>query len=45
MYFDYSIIDIHTHLRNDDDIERHTKIAKASGIDVVVVSSTLLWFS
>lgn len=34
MYFDYPIIDIHTHLRND--IPKHTKIAKESGIDVVV---------
>lgn len=34
MYFDYPIIDLHTHLRND--ITRHTKIAKQSGIDVVV---------
>jgi len=34
MYFDYPIIDIHTHLRND--ISKHTKIAKESGIDVVV---------
>jgi len=34
MYFNYPIIDIHTHLRND--IPKHTKIAKESGIDVVV---------
>lgn len=34
MKFDYPIIDLHTHLRND--IPRHTKIAKESGIDVVV---------
>lgn len=34
MHFDYPIIDIHTHLRND--ILKHTKIAKESGIDVVV---------
>ncbi len=34
MRFDYPIIDIHTHLRNN--IEGHTEIAKASGIDAVV---------
>jgi dihydroorotase len=34
MQFNYPIIDIHTHLRND--IPKHTKIAKESGIDVVV---------
>lgn len=34
MYLDYLIIDTHTHLRND--IPKHTKIAKESGIDVVV---------
>lgn len=34
MYLNYPIIDIHTHLRND--IPGHTKIAKKSGIDVVV---------
>ncbi len=33
-YFDYPIIDIHTHLRND--IPKHTKVAKENGIDVVV---------
>lgn len=36
MRFNYPIIDIHVHLRSDKDIEKHTKIAKASGIDVVV---------
>lgn len=34
MYFDYPIIDIHTHLRND--IPEHTKLAKENGIEVVV---------
>lgn len=34
MNFNFPIIDIHTHLRND--IPKHTKIAKESGIDVVV---------
>lgn len=34
MKLDYPIIDFHTHLRND--IPGHTKIAKESGIDVVV---------
>ena len=34
MKFDYPVIDLHTHLRND--IARHTKIAKESGITVVV---------
>lgn len=34
MKFDYPVIDLHTHLRND--IPRHTEIAKKSGIDVVV---------
>lgn len=34
MNFNFPIIDIHTHLRND--IPRHTKIAKESGISVVV---------
>lgn len=34
MFFDYSIIDLHTHLRNN--IAKHTKIAKESGISVVV---------
>ncbi|MBU4298459.1 hypothetical protein KJ636_00215, partial [Patescibacteria group bacterium] len=34
MKFDYPVIDIHTHLRQD--IPKHTKIAKESGIDVVV---------
>lgn len=34
MYFDYPIIDIHTHLRND--IPKHTKLAKGSGIAAVV---------
>jgi len=34
MQFNYPIIDIHIHLRND--IRKHTKIAKESGIDVVV---------
>jgi len=34
MFRGYSIIDLHTHLRND--IPGHTKIAKESGIDVVV---------
>ena len=34
MYFDYPIIDIHTHLR--DDITKHTRIAKESGIDMLV---------
>ena len=33
-YFGYPIIDLHTHLRND--IARHTKIAKESGIDIVI---------
>lgn len=32
--FNYPIIDLHTHLRGD--IAKHTKIAKESGIDVVV---------
>ena len=34
MNFNFPIIDIHTHLRND--IPKHTKIAKESGISVVV---------
>jgi len=34
MQFNYPIIDIHTHLRND--IPKHTRIAKESGIDIVV---------
>jgi len=34
MYFGYPVIDIHTHLRND--IAKHTRIAKASGIDALV---------
>ncbi|GAH51275.1 unnamed protein product, partial [marine sediment metagenome] len=34
MFKGYSIIDLHTHLRND--IPKHTKTAKESGIDVVV---------
>ena len=34
MFKGYPIIDLHTHLRND--IPGHTKIAKESGIDVVV---------
>ena len=34
MKLDYPIIDLHAHLRGD--IARHTKIAKESGIDVVV---------
>lgn len=34
MKFNYPVIDLHTHLRND--IPKHTKIAKESGIDVVV---------
>lgn len=34
MMFDYPVIDLHTHLRNN--IPEHTKIAKESGIDVVV---------
>jgi len=34
MFRGYSIIDLHTHLRND--IPEHTKIAKESGVDVVV---------
>ncbi len=34
MKFCYPIIDLHTHLRND--IAKHTKIAKESGIDIVV---------
>ena len=34
MYFDYPIIDLHTHLRGD--IAKHTKLAKESGFDVVV---------
>jgi dihydroorotase len=34
MHFDFPIIDMHTHLRND--ITKHTKLAKESGIDVVV---------
>lgn len=34
MRFDYPIIDLHTHLRNN--IAKHTKIAKESGISVVV---------
>lgn len=33
-YFDYPIIDMHTHLRGD--IPGHTKIAKENGIDIVV---------
>lgn len=34
MKFDYPIIDLHTHLRNN--IPKHTKIARKSGIDIVV---------
>jgi len=34
MYFDFPIIDIHTHLRGE--IAKHTKIAKESGIGVVI---------
>lgn len=34
MKLNFPIIDLHTHLRND--IPRHTKIARESGIDVVV---------
>ena len=34
MYLDFPIIDIHTHLRND--VPKHTKIAKESGISTVV---------
>lgn len=34
MHFDYPIIDIHTHLRND--IPQHTKLAQENGIAVVV---------
>lgn len=34
MRLNYPVIDFHTHLRND--IPKHTKIAKESGIDVVV---------
>lgn len=34
MYFNYPVIDLHTHLRNE--IARHTKIAREAGIDVVV---------
>lgn len=34
MFKNYPIIDLHTHLRND--IPKHTKIARESGIDVVV---------
>jgi len=34
MFKKFPIIDLHTHLRND--ISKHTKIAKESGIDVVV---------
>lgn len=34
MKIDYPVIDIHTHLRGD--IAKHTKIARESGIDVVV---------
>ncbi len=34
MKFDYPIIDLHAHLRND--IARHTKLAKENGIDIVV---------
>lgn len=34
MYIDYPVIDLHTHLRND--IGRHTRIARESGISVVV---------
>lgn len=34
MKFDYPIIDLHTHLRND--IAKHTKIAKESGVGIVV---------
>jgi len=34
MNFDYPIIDLHTHLRND--ISKHTEAAKQSGIDLVV---------
>lgn len=34
MFKGFPVIDLHTHLRND--IPKHTKIAKESGIDVVV---------
>ena len=34
MKFDYPVIDLHTHLRND--ISKHTKIARESGINLVV---------
>ena len=34
MMLDYPIIDLHTHLRND--IPKYTKIARESGIDIVV---------
>jgi len=34
MFKEYPIIDFHTHLRND--IPKHTRIAKESGIDIVV---------
>ncbi len=34
MFFNYPVIDLHTHLR--DDITKHTKIAKDNGINVVV---------
>ena len=34
MRLDYSVVDLHTHLRND--IPKHTKIAKESGIGTVV---------
>ncbi len=34
MKLGYSVIDLHTHLRND--IPRHTRIAKENGIDAVV---------
>lgn len=31
MYFNYPVIDLHTHLRNE--IARHTKIAREAGIE------------
>ncbi|MDP2951258.1 MAG: hypothetical protein Q8N55_02640, partial [bacterium] len=33
---DYPIIDLHTHLRSNSAIAKHTKIAKQNGLDLVV---------
>ncbi len=33
---DYPIIDLHTHLRSNSEIAKHTKIAKQNGLDIVV---------